>query len=457
MKLVEVKVRGEEVEDVVRLAERYRAFHAVHHGVTVEGDDGWARVLVNVPNEEVGPFVVAVGDGVEEAEFVIPVAENVPVSTPLGDIRERVEDVSSRSTLELVLDVLQSVGSWEGMLLYAVVSGLVAAYGVLFNVSFLLTAAMLIAPLGAPAMVCVVAVAMGDLWMLRRGGIRFVVALMVLAGAAALLGLAYGLTAPTEMMEMLTNLSLWSVLLGVAGGAAGAQALIQAERDSMVTATATGFLVAVSLSPPSAVMGLAVALGRWDYVALMAFLIVLTFLGILLGGWAALRYQNVGPERPSADRGSRTLVRVLVAGVIVVLAGLVGWQARQGPSYQKADRARYAAQSVREAVADVDGYRLLTASARFTPGDADWHPGEGLLLSVVVVEERQSAGDGTIEARDPAATVRAESALRAAIRERVESEMEGVRPFVELSIVPSGPDPVDAAPGAGGADRPGGG
>lgn len=438
MKLLEVQVRSSDVEDVVRLAERYRAFAATHHGVTVRGEDGWERVLVNVPNEEVGPFVVAVGDAVEEAEFVVPATENIPIGTPLGNIRDRVEDVSSRSTLELVLDVLQSVGSWQGMLLYAVVSGVVAAYGVIFNLSYLLTAAMLIAPVGAPVMVCVVAVSMGDLWMLRRGAIRFAVSILVLAAAAAVLGFAYGLSASTEMMETLTNLSVWSALLGVAGGAAGAQALIQAERDSMVTATATGFLVAVSLSPPSAVLGLAVALGRWDYVALMTFLIILTFFGIMLGGWAALRYQNVRPGRPSAERGSRSVVRVLVALVFLAVGGLVGWQSAQGPRYDKADRARYAAQSVHDAIDAMGGYHLLTADARFTPDDADWlEDEEALLLTVVVTDTaaRAAADPAADQAVDRAAIDRREEALRAAIRREVAASVPGVRPFVELTVL----------------------
>ncbi|NIP81564.1 MAG: DUF389 domain-containing protein, partial [Gemmatimonadetes bacterium] len=341
-----------------------------------------------------GPFVMAVGDAVDEADFVIPTTATLPISTPIPDVRDRVADVTRRSTLELVLDVLQSVGTWKGMLLYAVVSGLVAAYGVIFGVSFLLTAAMLIAPLGAPVMVCVVAVTVGDTWMLRRGALRFGVALLVLALAAAVLGLAYGLDDSTTMMETLTSLSAWAALLGVAGGAAGAQALVQAERDSLVTATATGFLVAVSLSPPSAVLGLAVAIGRWDYVGLMAFLLALTVAGILLGGWASLRVQGVGPGQPSAERGSRGTARALAAAAALLLGSLVAWQSQQGAGFRKGDMTRAATRIVRETVRSTPGYRLLTAEATFTPGEARWHRGEGLLLRVVVkAVDGEAAGD----------------------------------------------------------------
>jgi uncharacterized membrane protein len=424
MRQIEVQVRSERVDEVVRVGDEHGGFAPSHHPIRVEGEGGWSGVTVNVPNHRVGSFVAAVEAAVGKAEFVIPTSGTLPIRTPVSEVRDRVADVSRRSTLELVLDVHQSLGTWTGMLLYALVSGIVAAWGVMFDVPFLLTAAMLIAPLGAPAMVCVVAVAIGDGWMLRRGGLRFAVALVVLAASAALLGWAYGLRDSTVMMESLTNLSSWSALLGVAGGAAGAMALIQTERDSLVTATATGFLVAVSLSPPSAVLGLAVALRRWDYVGLMAFLLALTFAGVLAGGWLALRLRGVGPGEPAvAARGGKGTRTALAASVVVVLAGLVLWQARQGPRFRKADMARSAATLAGEAVQDVPGYRLLLADAEFTPGDADWHEGEGLVVRLVVARTGGA----------PAAGER--GSIRGAVRRAITARMEGVRPFVAVTIV----------------------
>ncbi len=419
--------------EVAEVAARHDALPLVQHPVEVGGEPGWHRVLINVPNDQVGPLLAGLEEAVGDAEFAIPAGETMPVSTPIGDVREQLKDVSTRSTLELVLDVLQSVGSWKGMLLYAVISGMVAAYGVIFNLSFLLTAAMLIAPLGAPVMVCVVGVALGDLWMVRRGAVRFFVSLLVLAGAAAVLGLVYGLRQSTAMMETLTNLSVWSAMLGVVGGAAGAQALIQAERDSMVTATATGFLVAVSLSPPSAVLGLAAALGRWDYVVLMVFLIAVTFTGIIAGGWASLRVQGVHQGRPSAGRGSSGIARALVATTVVLLAGLVAWQTQRGPRYQKADRARSASQLAKDAVTAVPGYRLIDVDASFTTGDSKWHEGEGLLVRAVVARDSGAAARAGDAALRPGA---ASEELRAAISRRITSRMDDVHPFIDLSILP---------------------
>lgn len=428
MKQVEVQVPGEAAERVRRLADEHGAFAPSVIEIRRDGEAGWSTVRVNLPNDRVGPFVATTAEAVEKAEFVIETTETLPIRPPLSDVRERVTDVSRRSTLELVLAVHQSVGTWPAMLFFAAVSGVVAAYGVIFGLPYLLTGAMLIAPLGSPVMVSVVGAAVGDGWMIRRGAVRFVGALAAVAAAGAAAGAAlgwlYGLSGSTAMMETISDLSLWSALLGVAGGAAGALTLVKSERDSLVTATATGFLVAVSLSPPSAVLGLGVAIGRWDTVGLMGFLLALTFVGILLGGFLALRARGVRPGETTIGRGEPRIAYTLATAAAVALAALVLWQAHAGASFQRADLARRASTLARQAVSDVPGYAVLRSEASFTTSDANWHEGEGMLLDLVL-KRRPEAGEMV-----------SDEALRAAVRDVVERELEGVRTFVDLSTVP---------------------
>ncbi len=187
-------------------------------------------VFLNLPNDRVGKFVKAVEEEVKDAQFVLVPQGTLPIQTPLEDVEERVRDVSHLSTLELVLAGLQSIGSWKGLVLYALFSGVIAAYGVIFDVSYLLVAAMLINPMGAPAMVSVIGVAVGDIRMFGRGGLRFLVALLVQAVSAMTLGFAYTVHTTTSTMEQITNLSVLSVLLALVAGAAGAQAQVQADR-----------------------------------------------------------------------------------------------------------------------------------------------------------------------------------------------------------------------------------
>lgn len=426
MRQIQVTVAAGSEEAVLRLADEHGAFSPA--ATTVRTSDGdRAMVFASLPNDRVGRFAGAVEEAVEHAEIGILPRGILPLHTPIADVHEKVRSVSSLSPLELVLAGLQSIGSWRGMLLYSLFSGAVASYGIIFNIPWLLTAAMLIAPFGAPAMVSVIGIAVGDWTLFRRGFGRFWAAMAVLAAASYALALAYGLETSTGMMEQISSLSLWSVLPALVGGAAGAQSQVQSDRDSLVTSTATGFLVAVSLSPPTAVLGLSVALGRWDYVMEMAFLVVLTYCAILLGGWASLLLHDVHPDRQTAERGSARLRTGLAAGAALVVAALVAWQTTQAPRLQKGDLWREAATVARGAVGGVAGVRLLEAEARFTRPDLELPGGREALLVTVLAERRDaSLPDSALESR-----------LRTVVEDTIRATMQGVHPLVQVTVLPS--------------------
>lgn len=424
MRQIQVTVRRDDEAAVLRLADEHGAFSPAAATVRTRGGER-TMVFASVPNDRVGGFVGAVEEAVEHAEIGILPRGVLPLHTPVEEVHTRVRSVSPLSPLELVLAGLQSIGSWRGMLLYAGFSGAVASYGILFNVPWLLTAAMLIAPFGAPAMVCVIATAVGDWTLFRRGVLRFWIAAAVLAAAALAVGAAYGVQVSTALMEQISSLSLWTVLTGLVGGAAGAQSQVQSDRDSLVTSTATGFLVAVSLSPPTAVLGLSLALGRWDYALEMAFVVLLTFCAIVAAGWASLRLYGVVPGRQTAGRGSARTRTLLAAGAALATAALVGWQAGEGPRLRKADLSSEAIVLARDAADAVSGVRVLEAEARFTRRDLALPGGGEALLVRVVAEGREGGGS------DAAAQV------RAAVERRIRASMDGVRPYVDVTLIPA--------------------
>jgi len=346
------------------------------------------------------------------------------------EVDERVRDVSRLSTIELVLGSLQSVGAWKGILLFSAFAGVIGAYGLIFDVSYLLVAAMLVNPMGAPALVSVVGIAIGDARMFGRGGVRFLVSLAVQAGAALALGFAYALDVSTEMMEQVTALSTWSILVAVVAGAAGAQTQVKSDRDSLVSGTAAGFMVAAALAPPAAVLGLSVPLARWDYFGQMAFLLALQFFAIAAGGWLSLFVFGVRPAEPSIGRGSALRRNVLLAGVVAVAVGMVAWQTSQEPRFQKADLSRAALEIARDAVDATPGAFLVESDARFTRPELDRYEGEGLLIQVIVESSGAAEDDGVLQ-----------SAIRERIRTLVHERMRGVVPFVDVTILPGGGGP----------------
>ncbi|MDQ3556665.1 MAG: DUF389 domain-containing protein [Gemmatimonadota bacterium] len=429
MRQLHVQVRAGRTQRVLALANEHKAFSPT--AVRAEREDGeeWSMIFLNLPNDRVGSLVWAIRDEVEDAQFVIIPRGSLPIQPPFTEVDPTLRDVSRRSTLELVLDSLQSIGSWKGMLLYAAFSGVVAAYGVIFNISYLLVAAMLIAPMGAPIMVSVVGVALGDWKMFGRGALRFVSAIVVLVASAVALGFAYGLSFSTSIMEQITSLSSWGVAVALVAGAAGAQSQVQSDRTSLVTGTATGFLIAAALSPASAVLGLALTIGRWDYAALMGFQLGLQFVAITFGGWLSLLVHGVHPDDPSTGRGSARWRALLAAGVGVALVLLVAWQTRQTPRFLKADLSREAVDLARGATDGIPGVRLIGADARFTRPDLQPGSAETLLVEMTV--------ENTAGASDEQVT----TAVRSALERRIRAEMPRVVPFVAVTVLPGRESP----------------
>ena len=419
-------IRPEQVEQIIAIAGRHRVRHPTVLQTRPPDGEPRATLLLHLPNDALGAFLEDLRRHAGETAFTFQPVGAIPIHPPLSEIQEQVRDVSSLSTIELVLSSLQSIGSWKGMLLYSLFSGVVAAYGVIFNVVYLLVAAMLINPMGAPAMVAVIGLAVGDVRMFGRGGARFAASLVVQAAAAAALGAVYGLDFSTETIEQVTALSSLAVVLALVAGAAGAQSQIQSERDSLVSGSAAGFMVAAALAPPAAVLGLALPIARMDYAALMGFLLLVQFVAIALGGWLTLLIFGVAPGDAAAPRGSARGRAVLAAVVIIAVVAATAWQLRQEPRFLKADLSRDAVRLARQSVEGVANVGLVEASARFTRSELERHTGEGLLVQLTL-ERLDSSGAG-----DDALTQQ----VRSGVADRIRARMPGVVPFVDVTLLP---------------------
>jgi uncharacterized membrane protein len=436
LRSIQVHVRAEEVDLVLSRAREHDAQSAValrgERGFTSVGDGsgGQAEVaepavlLLTLPNDRIGAFIDAVRSDVDDAGFIVVPVGVLPLATPVDRVDEQVRDVSRLSTLELVLASLQSVGSWRGLLVYSVLAGTIGGYGLIFDVVYLLVAAMLINPMGAPAQVAVIGLAIGDPRMFARGGGRFLVSLVAQALSAMAMGFGYGLSVSTSMMEQVASLSTWGVVVALAAGAAGAQTQVRSDRDSLVSGTAAGFMVAAALAPPAAVLGLAVTLARWDYVGLMAFLLALQFLAIAVGGGILLHASGVRPRKPSVGRGTpgwRSGLGILVASATLLA---VAWQVRSAPRFQKADLSLQALEIARDALEAEPAAFLVESSARFTRRDIERDPREALLFEIVAARLPGAPADEVLERR-----------IREGVRGLVAERMVGVLPFVEVTVV----------------------
>lgn len=259
-------------------------------------------LLVHVPNERVDGLVEAM-QGLTEGRLTLQPRGVIALEPPSIEAPQQVIEVTARSPLEITLSGLQSVGSWRAFLSFAAASGAVAWLGLWTDTVFLLTASMLIAPFASPAMNLAIGTARGDARHILRSLKRYAASLAVAIGMALLLSWASRQSVVTSQMTAAANQSAMAVLLPLVAGAAGALSQVQSERSSLVSGAAVGVLVAASLAPPAALIGMACAMGQWDLARVGLFLISLQLLGINLSGAIVFRLYGISPGQSSLPGG----------------------------------------------------------------------------------------------------------------------------------------------------------
>ena len=259
MRQLSIEVQRGQGHTILQLAEKYQGANLSQlEANTTRGKID--LVIAYLPNRNVEEFMEELEDFRELHITLVP-RGFMPLQPPVAEIPDRIIDVQAKSSLEVFLAGLQSVGAWQGFIAYAVAGAIIVWIGLYTNSSFLLVAAMLIAPFAGPAMNVAIATARGDGFLLRTGLIRYLVAIVVTVLVTAGLSLILNQELASNSMVESSKVATVSVLLPLIGGAAGALNSIQAERSSLVSGTAVGMLVAAALAPPAGTAGMAMQRG----------------------------------------------------------------------------------------------------------------------------------------------------------------------------------------------------
>lgn len=406
-------------QQAVDIARQHRATNLAR--LEAEGQGGAVDLLVgSVSNASVGGLL----DDLEQLpELHVTFAPQgvLPLRPPAHEAARQVEDVEARSPFEILLSGLQSIGSWKGFLGYAVLSGIIAWIGLFTNTVYLLTAAMLIAPFAGPAMNAALATARGDRVLLGRSLVRYFSSLLASMASAAALTLLMRQEVATSQMVEVSELSTAAILLPLAAGAAGALNLAQSERSSLVSGAATGMLVAASLAPPTALIGMAAVLGKWGMVKGSVFVIVLQILGINTAGALVFRVFGLKPSGARYARGKPWVVAASMSATVLALAAMLSWQFWDRPELQRSTRSQHAAAVVQKVVRESGLAQLVEANVRFTRSEI---PGQESLLGVVYVQ--RSAGQ----------TV-SESEIKRQLTKKIQQALETfeVTPLVAVTVL----------------------
>jgi uncharacterized hydrophobic protein (TIGR00271 family) len=388
-----------------------------------EPDRQTALVLIHLENHAVDALLAELQSLDTTLRVTLAPSGVVALWPPEAEAPEQVADVSNRSPLEVFVSGLQSVGSWYGFLGYAASAAVVAWVGLHTNTVFLLTAAMLIAPFAGPAMTLALGTARGDATLIGRSLVRYVSSLALTVVIAFVLSWLLRQDIATELMVQNSLVSSFAVFLPLTAGAAGALNLCQSERNSLVTAAGPGMLVAASLAPPAAMIGMAGAIGEWGMVANGLFVLLLQLVGINLSGAAVFRLFGLKPRGVRYERGRSSLRTASVAVTLAGLCALLFWQFKSRPDVQRSTRAQRISHLVQQTLKDGGQVHPAQVEVHFTRGDI---PGQRTALVRVYGQRREGVQTAKSEL---------ERALSASLRQRILDEGFQVTPLVDVTVL----------------------
>jgi len=408
-------------KDVLAIAQAYDATNTARVEAT-GNNEPIDLVIVHISNQKVEEFL---GDleSLPNLQVTLIPRGVIAMHPPADQAPQQVTDVKARSPIEIFLAGLQSVGSWKAFLGYAAAAGVVVWIGLYTNTSYLLVAAMLIAPFAGPAMNVAIATARGDVNLLKRTLLRYFAALAVTIVVAGTLSFLLQQEVVTSTMSDTSKISAVAVLLPLVAGAAGAINLVQSERSSLVSGAAVGMLVAASLAPPAGLIGMAGVMQRWDLATSGVFLLLLQLVGINLSASLVFRSYGLTARGARYQRGKKALFPAILAVTSVALLALLIWQFSISPDLQRSSREQSANQAIQQVVEDSDLVELVEANVRFPTPNI---PEQNTLLIVMYVQRLAGVTESAEEIRDR---------LTQAVQTALQNQNFNVIPLVSINVL----------------------
>lgn len=386
-----------------------------------DGDQELELVSVYLSNNKVEGFISQVTK-MDNAKITLYPHGVMALFPPAGEAPEQVTDVELRSPIEIFLSGLQSKGSWKGFISYSAIASIVVWIGLYTDTSFLLVAAMLIAPFAGPAMNIAIATSRGDTKLLRQALVRYFVSILITIAGTALLSFILQQEIATTLMVERSQISSVAFLLALAAGAAGAINLIQSERDSLVSGAATGMLVAAALAPPAGIIGMAIAIGKWEMVQNGTFLLLLQLFGINLAGALVFKLRGLNSKGARYDRGKQGVFIASMALSLIFLIGILFWQFHSEPELQRSSISKRADAIIQEIINENPQVSLIETHVRFTMAN---EPDQNTLLCQVFIQENEENIENSMLIKK----------IKKEISEGIKKDYPDVTPFIDLTIL----------------------
>lgn len=413
--------------EVLEIAEKHKGVNLATF--QADGvDESFDVVIAHTNNARVEDFIKEL-QGISPLYVSFAPQGFLTLKPPPEETPQQVTDVTALSPIEIYLSGLQSVGSWKGLIGYAIAAGAVVWIGLFTDAIFLLTASMLIAPFAGPAMNAAIATARGDSYLLGRSLLRYFGGILITIAVAAFLSFILRQEVATATMISSSELSATAVLLPLIAGFAGAFNLAQSQRNSLVSGAATGILVAASIAPPAGLIGMAAVIGKWEMVVSGLFVLLLQIIGINLSGSIVFRKFGLTPHNARYERGKAWVFYAALGATALMIVGLLIWQFWNSPSLQRSTREQRAAAVVQDAVDNSGIARLVETNVRFTRANIT---GQSSLLIELYAQVQTGEPLSFEENR------RISRQLTDLIKSRIKEENFDVTPLVSVNVLEAG-------------------
>lgn len=361
MRQLIIKIPKGNREKVFETVEKYEGKNTIYLP-----NDEHDVFYIYLPNKKVNNFLKQI-DEFEKPEITLIPRGVISLYPPASESPDQVADVQPKSSLEIYLGGIQSVGSMFGLFGYSFVAGIIVWIGLYTSTSYLLVAAMLVAPFAGPAMNAALATAAGKMDLLTSSLTRYALAIGTGIVASFLLTLIFPLTTLTPLMEQISQVSKFALFLPIVSGFAGAINICQSERDSLVSGAAVGILVAASLAPPVGLVGAGLYMMDWQVVFSSLFRILLQLLGIHLSATLVFYfYGKVTPEGVRFLKGSKKAGLLTTLVVIAGIGAMMFWQFAQPPYLRKASMNTELTEELDQELKKIEFIKVLNKAATFS-------------------------------------------------------------------------------------------
>jgi uncharacterized hydrophobic protein (TIGR00271 family) len=300
--------------------------------------------------------------------------------------------LSRREQSALRRDLLEGAQPGIDYLGLIVLSGIIAALGLLLNSPAVVIGAMLIAPLMSPIMAFAMGIVLGDVRLIRVSVEAILKGIALALIIAAFVGLLSPLKAMTNEMVARSRPTLLDLAVALASGLAGAYALSR----KGISAALPGVALAASLMPPLAAVGLALAMGNARVAGGALLLFVANIAAISLAAGVVFILLGIRPQVWARDSRRQLRRRMAAASlmllVVAVPLGLLFAGIVRDARQERAAEA-VVAEYVREAGADLVGLEaneqgqelVVVATIRSSQAiDEEWVEGLADALETVL-------------------------------------------------------------------------